>query len=117
MKSLGMVVAVVAVLLFSSTGRAQSSAKSADKMYVLDCGQGHAPDESRWTVGVNVGKPIDISDSCFLILHSGDYFLWDTGISDAVAAMPDGWLPTNNPVTDIHWSRAKSLGRSLPPLA
>src|SRR5712664_974653 len=89
MKSLGMVVAVVAVLLFSSTGRAQSSGKGVDKLYVLDCGQGHAPDESRWTVGVNVGKPIDISDNCFLILHSGDYFLWDTGISDAVAAMPD----------------------------
>jgi len=113
MKSLGMVVAVVAVLLFSITGRAQSSGKGVDKMYVLDCGQGHAPDESRWTVGVNVGNPIDISDSCFLILHSGDYFLWDTGISDAVAAMPDGWLPTNNPVTDIHWSRAKSLQSQL----
>jgi N-acyl homoserine lactone hydrolase len=93
--------------------RAQDSAKAADRLYVLDCGVGHAPDEARWTMGVNVGKPIDISDSCFLVRHAGDYFLWDTGISDAVAAMPDGWLPTNNPVTDIHWRRAKTLESQL----
>ena len=113
MKKVSVIVAVLAAVLLSGTSWAQSSGKAVDKMYVLDCGQGHAPDESRWTVGVNVGKPIDISDSCFLILHSGDYFLWDTGISDAVAGMPDGWLPTNNPATDIHWSRAKSLESQL----
>jgi len=112
MKQAGMMIAA-AMLLLTLSSRAQDSAKAADRLYVLDCGQGHAPDESRWTVGVNVGKPIDISDSCFLVRHAGDYFLWDTGISDAVAAMPDGWLPTNNPVTDIHWSRAKTLESQL----
>jgi len=112
MKQVGMMVAA-AMLLLAISCRAQDSAKAADRLYVLDCGQGHAPDESRWTIGVNVGKPIDISDNCFLVRHSGDYFLWDTGISDAVAAMPDGWLPTNNPVTDIHWSRAKTLESQL----
>ena len=28
--------------------------------------------------------------------------------------MPDGWLPTNNPANDIHWTRAKTSNRSLP---
>jgi hypothetical protein len=84
-----------------------------DKLYILDCGQGYAPDESRWTVGVNVGKPIAISVSCYLIHHAQGYFLWDTGISDQVAAMPDGWLPTNNPANDIHWTRAKTLESQL----
>jgi N-acyl homoserine lactone hydrolase len=86
---------------------------AADRLYVLDCGVGHATDESRWTVGVNVGKPIDISVSCYLIHHANDYFLWDTGISDAVAAMPEGWYPNNNPATDIHWTRAKTLESQL----
>jgi len=112
-KKVSMIIAAVAVFFLASTSWAQSSAKGVDRLYVLDCGQGHAPDESRWTVGVNVGKPIDISDNCFLIQHSGDYFLWDTGLSDAVAAMPNGWLPTNNPATDIHWSRAKTLESQL----
>ncbi len=62
---------------------------------------------------MNVGKPIDITVSCYLIHHGNDYFLWDTGISDAVAAMPDGWYPTNNPATDIHWTRAKTLESQL----
>src|SRR5882762_6411852 len=107
-----MIAAAVAVFFLASTSWAQSSAKGVDRLYVLDCGQGHAPDESRWTVGVNVGKPIDISDNCFLIQHSGDYFLWDTGLSDAVAAMPNGWLPTNNPrrtsigLARRHWSHS-----------
>src|SRR5258708_7916243 len=113
MKKVSVIGAAVAVVFLASTGWAQSSGKGVDRMYVLDCGQGHAPDESRWTVGVNVGKPIDISDNCFLIHHAEDYFIWDTGLSDAVAAMPNGWLPTNNPATDIHWSRAKTLESQL----
>ena len=113
MKRICFYVMAVAGILFPSTGHAQSKAKGVDRLYVLDCGQGHATDESRWTVGVNVGKPVDISDNCFLIRHSDGYFLWDTGISDAVASMPDGWLPTNNPATDIHWTRAKTLESQL----
>ena len=108
-------IAVVAAIGFflSSATWAQPAGKGVDRLYVLDCGQGHANDESRWTVGVNVGKPIDISVSCYLIHHADGYFLWDTGISDAVASMPDGWLPSNNPATDIHWTRAKTLESQL----
>ena len=29
-----------------------------DRLYVIDCGEGSGPDESRWTSGVNVGKPV-----------------------------------------------------------
>ncbi len=117
MKRVSIIVLAVALLFLANTSRAQSSAKGADRLYILDCGQGHAADESRWTVGANVGKPIDISDNCYLIRHGQDYFLWDTGISDQVASMPDGWLPTNNPATDIHWTRAKTLESQLSALA
>ena len=106
-------VAVVVVIFCVNRSSAQMGGKTAERLYVLDCGQAHAADESRWTVGVNVGKPIDISDNCYLIRHGQDYFLWDTGISDQVASMPDGWLATNNPVTDLHWTRTKTLESQL----
>ena len=113
MKRVSLVLMAFAGIFLSAPSWAQPSGKGVDRLYVLDCGQGHANDESRWTVGVNVGKPIDISVSCYLIHHADGYFLWDTGISDAVAAMPDGWYPANNPATDIHWTRAKTLESQL----
>jgi glyoxylase-like metal-dependent hydrolase (beta-lactamase superfamily II) len=113
MKRVSLIVLVAAGLFSPGSSWAQSSGKGVDRLYILDCGQGHANDESRWTIGVNVGKPVDISDNCYLIHHSDGYFLWDTGISDAVAAMPNGWLPTNNPATDIHWTRVKTLESQL----
>ncbi len=81
MKKSSLVLLAVACILLPGAAWAQSGGKTVDRLYVLDCGQGHSNDESRWTVGVNVGKPIDISVSCYLIRHANDYFLWDTGIS------------------------------------
>jgi N-acyl homoserine lactone hydrolase len=70
---------------------AQSPAGKVDRLYVIDCGWAHADDQSRWSPGVNVGVPIDLSDNCYLIHHSTQgYLLWDTGISDRVAALPEG---------------------------
>ena len=113
MKRMCLILLAAVGLLSPRTSWAQASGKGADRLYVLDCGQGHSNDESRWTVGVNVGKPVDISVSCYLIHHGDSYFLWDTGISDAVASMPEGWYPANNPATDIHWTRAKTLESQL----
>lgn len=115
MKRIGILTTVVAFFFLSaSPRRAQSKSDGVDRLYVLDCGMGRAPDESaRWTPGVNVGKPLDIPVSCYLIHHAQGYFLWDTGISDHVAALPDGWYPTNDPTKDIHWTRAKTLMSQL----
>jgi N-acyl homoserine lactone hydrolase len=85
MSSCHALTAFVALTLFSGAASAQ-----VDRLYVLDCGWSHNADESRWTPGVNVGKPIDMSENCFLIHHRTGYFLWDTGYPDAVAAMADG---------------------------
>jgi len=104
----------LAMLFLSAPGRAQSKAGGVDRLYILDCGLGHAPDVStRWTPGFDEGKPLDIPVNCYLIHHAQGYFLWDTGISDRVAALPDGWYPTNNPAKDIHWTRAKTLMSQL----
>jgi glyoxylase-like metal-dependent hydrolase (beta-lactamase superfamily II) len=82
----------------------------ADRLYVMPCGQAHAPDQSRWSPGVNVGKPLDLSDNCYLIRHDGDWMIWDTGIADSVADHPEG---VKNESTGITWKRGERLSASL----
>jgi glyoxylase-like metal-dependent hydrolase (beta-lactamase superfamily II) len=99
--------ACVAALPFMSR---TASAAGVDKLYILDCGQGVGPDQSRWSPGVNVGVPLHLSDNCYLIHHAQGWFLWDTGIADAVAAMPDGLKGTNG---GPDWTRTKTLAGQL----
>lgn len=67
-----------------------ASAAGVDRLYILDCGQISAPDQSRWSPGVNVGVPRVNSNNCYLIRHTQGWFLWDTGLADAIAAKPEG---------------------------
>ena len=67
-----------------------AAAAGVDRLYILDCGQIAAPDKARWTPGINVGVPIEVSDNCYLIRHGQGWFLWDTGLPDAVAAQAEG---------------------------
>ena len=78
-------VVLAASLSWTTAAHAQAT---IEKMYVLDCGQRRAADQSRWSPGVNVGKPIELSDNCYLIRHGADWMLWDTGYPDAVAEKP-----------------------------
>ena len=80
------------------------------RLYVLDCGTNLGKDQSRWSPGVNEGKAIEFSDNCYLIRHSKGVLLWDTGISDAVAAMPNGLVTANGAIIQ---SRAKTLAAQL----
>jgi N-acyl homoserine lactone hydrolase len=97
----------IAVLFLGLVGTASAEVTGVDRLYVLDCGEAHAPDQSRWSPGVNVGKPIDISDNCYLIHHKQGWMLWDTGVSDSIAAMPE---PAPGP---IPWRRTKTLASQL----
>ena len=66
-------------------------AGEVERLYVIDCGFAHAEDQSLWSPGVNVGVPIDFSDNCYLIRHRSEgYLLWDTGITDRLAALRQG---------------------------
>jgi N-acyl homoserine lactone hydrolase len=110
MKLASLVVAAAALLLVTAPGFAQS-ATGIDRLYVLDCGWAHAADRSRWSPGVDVGKPIDLSDNCYLIHHTREgYLLWDTGIADSIAASPDGVSMANGAMV---WHRAKTLAAEL----
>jgi len=106
----------LAVLLLSAASavgvvRAQSAKPGVEKLYILNCGEGTAGDISRWSPGVNEGKSMDFVDSCYLIKHAQGWFLWDTGIPDAVAAMPDGLAPADPKA--VFWRRPKTLAAQL----
>jgi glyoxylase-like metal-dependent hydrolase (beta-lactamase superfamily II) len=95
--------AVVAVAL---TGAAKAADPAVDRLYVLDCGENHGKDQGRWSPGVNAGQPILFSDNCYLIRHGKQWLLWDTGIPDEVAAMPNGMETGGGSITA---KRSKTL--------
>lgn len=96
-----------AVMGIPKTSAAQGG---IERLYVLDCGQNVGKDQARWSPGVNEGKPIEFSDNCYLIRHAKGLLLWDTGVPDAVAAMPDGMVVGGGAIT---YRRAKTLAAQL----
>jgi N-acyl homoserine lactone hydrolase len=95
-------------LLVVATG---AQAGEVDRLYVIDCGWAHALDQSRWSPGINAGVPIDLSDNCYLIHHSSEgYLLWDTGITDRLAALPEGQTV---PALGQTWHRTQTLVAAL----
>jgi glyoxylase-like metal-dependent hydrolase (beta-lactamase superfamily II) len=112
MKFVGPVAAALSALALSvQPGAAQQGKPGVERLYILNCGEGVAGDISRWSPGVNVGKSMDFVDNCYLIKHAQGWFLWDTGVTDAIAAMPDGRAPADPRMT--HWRRPKTLAAQL----
>ena len=109
MKRSGLCIAALVALSLSLSAGAASAQSTAglDKLYILNCGEGVAGDISRWSPGVNVGKPMLFVDNCYLIHHAQGWLLWDTGVADAIAAMPEGQAPHDPRMT--HWRRPKTL--------
>ncbi|WP_128970462.1 N-acyl homoserine lactonase family protein [Bradyrhizobium tropiciagri] len=62
----------------------------ADKLIVIDCGEGHADDKSLWSPGENAGQPFDMANNCYLVRHEKGWLLWDTGLPDTAADQPGG---------------------------
>jgi N-acyl homoserine lactone hydrolase len=106
-KWLAALIMVAAAVLGASPDSAHAGIQ---KLYVLDCGQNVGKDQSRWSPGVNEGKSIEFSDNCYLIRHDKGVLLWDTGVPDAVAGMPDGLVVANGAIT---YRRAKTLAAQL----
>jgi N-acyl homoserine lactone hydrolase len=112
MKRLGVLAAaLLSVVVSVGSADAQSGKPGVEKLYILNCGEGVAGDISRWSPGLNEGKSMDFVDNCYLIKHSQGWFLWDTGISDAVAAMPNGLAPADPKA--VYWHRPKTLAAQL----
>jgi N-acyl homoserine lactone hydrolase len=99
-----------ACLLASQTSHAQPK-PGIERLYILYCGEGTAGDISLWSPGVNVGKTMELSVNCYLIKHSQGWLLWDTGVADAVASMPEGLPPPNPRMT--RYRRTTTLAGQL----
>jgi len=106
-----LVTAVLSLAMTFNSGHAQTGKSGVERLYILDCGEGVAGDISRWSPGVNEGKSMDFVDNCYLIKHPQGWLLWDTGVSDAVAAMPNGLAPSDP--KSVHWHRSKTLAAQL----
>jgi len=111
-KRAGVLAATLLSLMVSVVpGHAQSDKPGVEKLYILNCGEGVAGDISRWSPGLNEGKSMDFVDNCYLIKHAQGWMLWDTGIPDAVAAMPNGLAPADPKA--VFWHRPKTLAAQL----
>jgi N-acyl homoserine lactone hydrolase len=103
--------AAFATMALASAAFAQG--KGVERLYILECGQGHTGDMSRWTPGQNVNVPKDIVDNCYLIKHAQGYFLWDTGVADSTATD----TPNSTDPKALTWRRPKTLAAQLTELA
>ena len=89
---------------------AAAEAGAVDRLYVIDCGENHVNDLSRWTTPADAGKPWVFSDNCYLIKHAKGWMLWDSGLPDGLAALPNGQTSANGLITAF---RRKPLVDSL----
>lgn len=115
-RRLGLMVASLAAVLSLLQACAQPVDAKArlsvvQRLYVLNCGEGVAGDISRWSPGVNVGKSMPFAGSCYLVKHAQGWLLWDTGLADSVAAMPDGLRPSDPRA--ITWRLPKTLAAQI----
>src|SRR5262245_15356816 len=86
------IVALVAVAWGLATPAAgqNAPAAAAERLYVIECGQGQVPDLSRWSPGVNIGTKTEYVSNCYLIKHARGYILWETGVGDELYGQPEG---------------------------
>src|SRR4029453_1468119 len=111
MKRLVMLIAaVVGSMLSADCASAQTAQSGLGRLSSNDCGPAVGPDKSRWTPGVDVGKPLPMVGNCYLIRHAQGWMVWDTGVSDDVASMPNGRAGTDG---SPHWRRSKTLAGEI----
>jgi N-acyl homoserine lactone hydrolase len=107
--ALSLVAICLAAALTGCADVPEQKQAAVDRMYVLYCGEGTAPDQSRWSPGVNVGKPITLSNSCYLLRHGSEWMLWETGYSQSIASTG----PYKTPVLTWYWKAPKNLTAQL----
>jgi N-acyl homoserine lactone hydrolase len=80
----------LSVLLLAACATGGDRVETVTRMFVIDCGENHVKDVSRWTPGVNAGRPHVFANHCYLIRHARGWMLWDSGNADRIAALPNG---------------------------
>jgi glyoxylase-like metal-dependent hydrolase (beta-lactamase superfamily II) len=78
----------VALTAAIAPGFAQSPKPGIERMYVLYCGEILLSDMGRFSPGFT--GPGTLSSTCYLIKHAQGWLMWDSGLPDAIAKMPEG---------------------------
>lgn len=100
MNALMRAIVVALIGLAAMTVATVQAEGTVERMYVLYCGESTTKDVSaNWSPGVNVGVARDFSDNCYLIKHAKGWMLWDSGMSDTIATMPEGQPAANGLLT------------------
>jgi glyoxylase-like metal-dependent hydrolase (beta-lactamase superfamily II) len=102
---------LAALLTLAAPPAFAQNQSGVEKLYIINCGEGVAGDLSRWTPGLNVGTQKDFVDNCYLIKHGQDWLIWDTGVTDAVAALPQGQPPADPRA--VTWKKPVTLAGEL----
>ena len=83
---------ILSTLLLACASLAAPAAASAElRLYALDCGRAEFDDLGAFSdTGEYAGHADTLMASCFLIRHERGTLLWDAGLGDGFAALPDG---------------------------
>ena len=118
-KTSELLIAIMAWLAAMQPGLAQQGKPGIERLYVLYCGDIALNDASSFTPGAS--GPGALSVTCYLIKHAQGWLLWDTGLPDAIVAMPDGqksnagvWTSKKNTCEPARRSWAQASRYSLP---
>jgi N-acyl homoserine lactone hydrolase len=60
------------------------------RLYVFNCGTIDVKDVSVFHPGVGKDQHKTLTDSCYLIVHPKGALMWDAGLPDALASIPEG---------------------------
>lgn len=100
----------LASLLAIVAGPTAASAQPTEvRLYTLDCGTLAIDDIGMFSdTGEHAGETGTLAVPCYLVKHGTDWLLWDTGLGDRLAALPNGERKLGG-----HWSVRRTLTSQL----
>ncbi len=91
MKKLMLSVAALAMLAACEQSSQQAQAPAIE-LYAMDCGHTHFTDTDMFADDSSfAGQARDLIVPCYLIRHPDGDLIWDTGLPEAIADMPNGF--------------------------
>lgn len=92
----GFTYGVVALALLLGFAGCAKKTTPPIRLYVFNCGTIDVKDISVFHPGVGKDQHKTLTDSCYLIVHPKGMLMWDAGLPDALADIPEGKTIYNN---------------------
>ncbi len=102
-------------LLAACTPAATTTPAPAIELYAMDCGHAQFGDVGMFADDHSLdGQSRDLIVPCYLIRHPDGDLIWDTGLPEAIADMPNGFTPQSFPA---HFTVPTKLSAQLAQLS